>query len=52
LLTRIVACWRRGERTVVRDLDGRQVTISSIGDQGRRKMSWLQCFRITMVGPS
>jgi hypothetical protein len=26
LLTRIVACWRRGERYVVRDLDGREVT--------------------------
>jgi hypothetical protein len=27
LLTRIVACWRRGERYVVRDVDGRQVTL-------------------------
>jgi transposase len=27
LLTRIVACWRRGERYVIRDVDGRQVTI-------------------------
>ena len=27
LLTRMVACWRRGERYVVRDLDGREVTL-------------------------
>jgi hypothetical protein len=27
LLTRMVACWRRGERYVARDLDGREVTI-------------------------
>lgn len=26
LLTRIVACWRRGETYVIRDVDGRQVT--------------------------
>lgn len=26
LLTRIVACWRRGERYVIRDLDGRPIT--------------------------
>jgi hypothetical protein len=25
LLTRIVACWRRGERYVIRDLDGRHI---------------------------
>lgn len=26
LLTRVVACWRRGERYVIRDIDGRQIT--------------------------
>ena len=26
LLTRIVACWRRGERYIIRDVDGREVT--------------------------
>ncbi len=26
LLTRVVACWRRGERYVIRDLDGRLIT--------------------------
>ena len=32
LLTRIVACWRRGERYVIRDLDGRSITAA----EGRR----------------
>jgi hypothetical protein len=32
LLTRIVACWRRGERYVLRDLDGRPITAA----EGRR----------------
>lgn len=26
LLTRVVACWRRGETYVIRDIDGRQIT--------------------------
>ncbi len=26
LLTRIAACWRRGERYVIRDIDGRRIT--------------------------
>jgi hypothetical protein len=26
LLTRVVACWRRGETYVIRDVDGRQIT--------------------------
>ena len=32
LLTRIVACWRRGERYVIRDCDGRPVSVA----EGRR----------------
>jgi hypothetical protein len=32
LLTRIVACWRRGERYVIRDLNGRPITAA----EGRR----------------
>jgi transposase len=32
LLTRIVACWRRGERYVIRDLDGRPISAA----EGRR----------------
>jgi hypothetical protein len=28
LLTRVVACWRSGERYVIRDIDGRQLTVA------------------------
>jgi transposase len=32
LLTRVVACWRRGERYLIRDIDGRPLSV----DEGRR----------------
>jgi hypothetical protein len=30
LLTRIAACWRRNERYVIRDVDGRRITTAEM----------------------
>ena len=52
LLTRIVACWRRGERYVIRDCDGRPVSARR-GPKHRRRA--LQCPRRgppSATGPS